>query len=795
MKPDAPPPASMTSRASFVPAAAFLAALLACGPPPEPGPAAARPGSTGIPTSPTSSVAHSLVRQFPAAVTRREMAAIDLGTAAARRHLIRGWSADEKDRRGTFVWGLGNSSELEFFAAGTAAVTLVLRGRTFSFEGAPSQLVSVAVNDRPIAEVEVGGRLELPSGAVQPGTNRLQLGYRYHRSPSQVLPGSADDRPPAVQWYGVEFRGLGSEGSPRLGRSGDPPVEDRIEIPLGASVSYYFRVEPGQQLVIGDLDPWGGSCSLAVSLTTADGTTTRVVDSRSAELPARVELATARRTFAHLALSVTRPPSRSSGRFARAVERLFGDRGDSGLSLLLPMVMQPQPTAAPEVRQGPAPGPQTAESSGESSRPNVLIYLIDTLRADHLGLYGYGRPTSPRIDRFARDSVVFTNAQAQSSWTRTSVVSLLTGLLPQVHGVNRREDAVAPPIDTLAEILQRAGYETAGLVTNGNISSTFGLGQGFDSYRHLKESPSARPMHQLSDQLNRRTFNWLDVWSRAGDRPFFLYLHATDPHAPYTPPEPFRQRFAPGVDPAVGWLGNVDEITNGQRTAPEGTREALIDLYDGEIAFNDQQFGRLVDQLKALGIYDQTLIVLLSDHGEEFLDHGGWQHGRTLYGEQLRVPLVVKLPRGEAAGLTTDVLASHIDVLPTVLDVLGLEPPPRVDGRSLLPALAGARRETPFFSYLRLAGRDMRSVTAGGWKLILDAARQRRGEAPELFRIAADLSEAPAPPAVHSLEAEFLRQALRGLDVDLRRRSRFRPQQAEMSDELRDRLKALGYLN
>ncbi len=790
--------------------------LAACGGPP---PAERQP--VAIAEAAPAAVALDLVRRFPAAQRRREVETLDLGTAAARPHLAagapdrgapdrgapdrgapdRGWGADEREADRPFVWGLGEGSELEFYAAGPAAVTLVLHCRALHFDGAPAQRVSVAVNGLDVGTVEVGEspgryRLELPAAALRRGANRLRFAYAWSRRPRDVLPGSRDERPLAVRFEAVELRGLGSAGEPRLSAAGD-----RLEIPAGSEVSYTFDFEPGAEVMIGEIAGRGGDgVRLHLEMETAAGETSHLLAPGSAERPLRLPLATETPALGRLTFCATREGAGEGSWLRRVWRRLSG--GAAELSLLLPMVMRPaedREAAAADPLAAAVPAPAAPAPADRPSRtPDVLIYLIDTLRADHLGLYGYRRPTSPEIDRFAEQAVVFDHALAQSSWTRTAVVSLMTGLLPQVHGVNRRDEALGRSAVTLAEILAGAGYRTAGFITNGNVDQTFGLGQGFDGFFYLNESQEEPAFHQLADRLNRRAFPWLEERARAGAErpPYFLYLHATDPHAPYTPPEPFRQRFAPDVDPEIGLIDNVHDISAGRKPAPAGTAGAFIDLYDGEIAWNDHHFGRLLAKLRELGLYDSTLIVLLSDHGEEFDDHGGWEHGKTLYGEQLRIPLVVKLPRGEAAGRRVGEIADQVDLLPTVLDVLGLEPPPGLDGRSLLPLVRGARRQSPSFAYLRLEGKRLKSVVARGWKLIVDDSRQRRRGARELYRLAVDPREQSDLYPVGPLERGFLEQTLRAFELDLHRgERRFEAERAEIDAELRRRLEALGYID
>ncbi|RMH19551.1 MAG: hypothetical protein D6696_10270, partial [Acidobacteria bacterium] len=587
-----------------------------------------------------------------------------------------------------------------------------------------------------------------------------------------VLPGSADRRPLAVRWYALELRGLGTGATAPSGSRSLPVVE----LPCRTSVVYYLEAADGQELRLEQLlaRPAGGA-TLRVRLE-LEGRPPQVhdVDPATAPIPWVLPLPAAPGAILAVELAAL-----DAGGWWRDLWR----DDDDGLALIAPAVYRQTPPATASSAAAPA----------VETPPNVVLYLIDTVRADHLGTYGYPRPTSPEIDRFAAGGVVFTHAEAQSSWTRTAVLSILTGLNAQSHRVNQRDDALPAAFTTLAEHLQQAGYATLAMVTNGNVSQTFGLDQGFDRFVYLQESRQRLSMHQLSDRLNDELFPLLERLAR-GEKPFFLYLHATDPHAPYTPPEPFRSRFAAGVDPSLGYLERVHAISRGELAAPEGTREAFIDLYDGEIAFNDHHFGRLLDRLRALGLYDDALIVLISDHGEEFLDHGGWEHGKTLNAEQLRVPLIVKLPGGAAAGRRVSTVARQIDVLPTVLELAGIAPPAGLDGRSLLPAIRGdGAGEVPSFSYLGLDRKRIEAVVARGFKAILDDSPQTRAGRAQLYDVVRDAGERHNLYGQRPLVFGFLRQTL--LALPLSRRSALPdPERAAIDDELRRRLEAMGYV-
>lgn len=752
-------------------------------------------------------VRHQLIADLPIALVETEVARIDFGAAESRLHLLHGWGREERDSEKSFAWGLGESSGLRFFSSASVPLELVFECRALGFPGADPQSLQIELNGEDLGRLAIEEefdtfRVEAPARLVRAGENKIRFRYRRANRPRDVLKDSADDRLLAVLWYFLEIRGLRQVDKPEVDER-----QSTIELPLGSQISYFYDLRPGDELMIGEVvgtgGMWGpGAPRLHLCVETDEGAVLvdQTWDSGQVPRPLRVRLGLDRPRLVRLSLAASRP----------APERRwtgFLGRQEEQVSLLLPMVMGEEAPKGADPRGTGAKGsggPEmvAADSAGESARPNLLIYLIDTLRADHLGTYGYDRPTSPRIDRFADDAAVFLEARAQSSWTRTTVVSVLTGLLPQTHGVNQREDALADPVVTLAEILRGEGYRTLGFITNGNVDKVFGLDQGFDHYQYLRESREATAFHQQSDRVNQQVFRWLDTRPKNDGRPFFLYLHTSDPHAPYTPAEPYSSRFAGDADPELGRIDVVHGISAGREPAPPGIENTWIDLYDGEIAFNDFHFGRLIDRLQQEGLYDDTMIVVLADHGEEFFEHGGWEHGKTLYEEQLRIPLLIKLPGLRGRGARVAGPAGQVDILPTVLEALGLEAR-AADGQSLLVRMQGemngvgrdpGNRES--FAYLRLGKRHQESVVARGFKLIRNHARSVSGSGDQLYDLRGDPGELRPADVGARIEGGFLRQTLERLNHDLRLRARgLDPDRAEVDDELRLRLEALGYVD
>jgi arylsulfatase A-like enzyme len=346
-----------------------------------------------------------------------------------------------------------------------------------------------------------------------------------------------------------------------------------------------------------------------------------------------------------------------------------------------------------------------------SGRPNLLVYLVDALRRDALGVYGGPAGVSPHLDRLAAEGVVFEDAVAQAPWTRAAVASLFTGIDPAGHRVLTHEDALSPDATTLAELLGAAGYRTAAFVGNANVSGKVGFRQGFERMRQ-KIGP-----RDFAPALSAELLAWLDE-TAADPRPFFAYVHAIDPHGPYLPPEPFRSRFAPGVPLDLGTRRSLRRLESGEVAAGPETPGQLRALYNGEVAANDEAFGRLRGELARRGLWKDTAVLVLADHGEEFLEHGGLEHGHRLHVESLAIPMLLRVP-GAAAGVRSPSLAQQVDVLPTLLELAGLPPPAGIDGRSLLRDPDAAGPAPASRSFARTDGAALAAVTTSRYRLIV----------------------------------------------------------------------------
>jgi len=330
--------------------------------------------------------------------------------------------------------------------------------------------------------------------------------------------------------------------------------------------------------------------------------------------------------------------------------------------------------------------------SHDRSRPIAagrlaLLISIDTLRHDRLGVYGAPRPTSPNLDRLAKDSIVFETAVSSSPWTLPSHASLLTSTLPHVNGVNKQR-GISSALPLLAETFRDAGWQTAGFTDVALLGPNFGFDRGFDSYEYREGS---EPVLRGARWSHQRVVDWLTA---ADDRPAFVFWHIFDVHGPYGAPAPFGGMFRPAVSRGAEaeHLGKLISAPCHDYLQLErfSSLEDLVASYDEGIAATDHAIGQTLEILRAAGAYDDALIVVTSDHGESLFENGVWVgHGLFLTDDQIRVPLLLKLPGNRGAGRRVARPARLIDVAPTMLEVLGIPIPPSHQGESLLPAGRG----------------------------------------------------------------------------------------------------------
>lgn len=352
---------------------------------------------------------------------------------------------------------------------------------------------------------------------------------------------------------------------------------------------------------------------------------------------------------------------------------------------------------------------------------SVILISIDSLRPDHLGVHSYDRDTSPAIDALAAAGVVFEDAVSTSSWTLPAHASLLTSLPPEVHGAWGDRRALSETVPLLSEVFQHAGWTTFGLVSAPYLESRFGYGRGW----HIYDDQTVRfagnfDSHSgvTSPRLHERALELLDA-ALEGDDPLFLFLHYWDVHFDYEPPPPYDTLFDPDYS---GTLDGRDFANNPAIHPDMDPRdlEHIIALYDGEIRWVDHHLGLLFDALRERGLFENSLIVVTADHGDEFFEHGLTGHRANLFDSTLRIPLVIKFPRGRHAGRRVAGTVSLTDVAPTVLAAMDLDPPASFQGVDLLRRLGpGHERDgEPRFAHLWSRREEHHAIVDGPLKWI-----------------------------------------------------------------------------
>ncbi len=439
-------------------------------------------------------------------------------------------------------------------------------------------------------------------------------------------------------------------------------------------------------------------------------------------------------------------------------------------------------------------------SQGSQGRFNVILIVVDALRADRLGCYGYSRDTSPNIDKLAKEGALFSQAFSHGAGTRIAVASLLTSFYPSVHQVYTLESSLEDRFVTLAEVLQENGFVTVAFAPD-NVPASYNFFQGFDSFYELPHSSDS------AQKSTDKILAWLNQNRDSGKR-FFIYAHYFGLHAPYIVPDPYERLFWQGpVDGKMRDFArrfartkNYDPTRGGM--IPEGAMAGYLESqYDAKVRYTDDSLAELFKGLKALGLWDNTLIILTSDHGEELMDHGNFFHEQSLYDELIRVPLIMRLPKAIAENKTMPQMARHIDVMPTVLEMLNIYPSSPMQGDSLLSLIRGKTVPEPdTFSEAHYSGEHLKAIRTDRWKLIETHDLGSRSYSYELYDLKSDPKEA-GNLALRSLKALNLLQAqLKDYSVSCEKIRNsilgegFEAKPVILDEETKEKLKSLGYV-
>jgi choline-sulfatase len=649
---------------------------------------------------------------------------VDLGTRSRHKHTLgdwkTGWHGDFTRDGVTFSYVSGDQARIFFEAlpgeAGGGTIT-------FRAKGVGSTTGRVLLNGVEIGKIEVPSK-EFGHAAVafktglKAGRNEIILRCNARK------PG-VDGWPAAMAVDYVRIVPGEGDGS-NAASAGDavlvPATDGRpagIALGAGESLTYFVPIPQAARLA-GSLSSSAPAASLQVAIR---------VDGR-AEPVAQTIAAKAAPSAIDMDLSAL------AGQWAELTLAASGGE----------ILLAGAGLAAPAAPRTPA--------SGRPSAKNVIVLLIDTLRADHVSLWNpRTRVRTASLDAIGAESTVFERALAQENWTKPSVATLLTGLFPESHQTKSDTDVLPSSIVTAAEHMKAQGFATAGFVANGYVSDKFGFKQGFDTWtNYVREGKPNRAQFVADDAIA-----WLK--NRPKDKRFFLYVHTIDPHVPYIPPSKYRALYDDQPYNGPVEAANTAKILEGIKTGAvhlnDRDKFRLEALYDGEVSYHDDHLARIRAAMTELGLDDDTLLVVTADHGEEFFDHGSVGHGHSMYEELLHVPLVIRMPGAQAGkGARVAAEVGLVDVLPTACDILGVDTPAEAEGRSLVPLLGGAAFDAwPSASFSDFLG-GQRVARSGRFKLIY------RGMNVTLFDLANDPKEKKDVSADYPIALASLRDLL-----------------------------------
>jgi arylsulfatase A-like enzyme len=704
---------------------------------------------------------------------------LEFGSPAAHPFLGEGWSYAELGRDGgAFRWAVGEHAAFEFETAESGARTAWVECEPYPSPGGESQVIELEVNGKAVAPLTLrGGRSRYPVPlTLEPGRNAVRMRFASHRLPEEE-PGG-DRRKLAVAFHRWEIeadaepRGDGRPGPfsiirSRWGTAG-------LFLPAGASISYFVRLPSGARLVVqaGDREP---------RLLTPPGALLKVQvrpfeedeADDGAEIIKTREAATPRGEVMELKL----PLRRLAGKRAR-----------------ITLVAEKKALFVVPVLQGVSPAPPPTRLPPLAPVRNVLFIVLDGASALRMSAYGYGRPTTPVLERLAGESVVFETALTQAVYTIASVGSILTGEYPERHQSVSFADRLPASAVTLPGLLTLKGFRTAGFAGNAVVSSAFGLDRGYQEFYEVwkQEDYTGR-----GDSVTRRVLPWLE--RNRGGR-FFAYVHFREPHFPYIPPPPYDRRFGGGPlfpDGIRNWetVESINRRAAGGEEIPRATIERIAALYDGNLAYVDAEVGKILRQLDALGLAGETAVIVTADHGEATFEHRYIGHNTQLYEESVRVPLLIRAPGLAPARVAAPV--ELLDLTPTVLELVGAGDHPvlgKMQGQSLLPLARGEARvdaeqalafSRTLWAKPRYAARDAR------FKYIWDS---RNGNE-ELYDLRVDPRESRNRSRERPLTTAFFRQQLFDWLLEQERlRSRTpSPESSEIPEELGRYLGGVGY--
>jgi len=705
--------------------------------------------------------------------------AIDMGTLGARKYTNGGWRSGwhatiRKDGEVGYLEADSKTSRVFFKHSKGGYDRVLVQMKAVK----KSNAVTFYVNDEAIKTLDVDGSwkdyiVEIPEKTTSEGENQVMMRFKYdtkedgrtqavHVSNVLLLPKGAD---PAAAPAGpaaetVTFAGL---AQPALVARTPQTFTYRIDLP---------KNDPKLALTWGAAKA-GATFKITAASDTAERHTlleeTVTAEQAGSWQESIIELERVGGAAAELELTV-------GGEFGEGQMAAFGDPG----------------IWTPEYEDAAKP-----PTTGKPAK-HVLVYLIDTVRFDKFDFYN--RKTSaktPNISAFAKDATIFDSAYDNENWTKPSTATILTGLYPETH--NAKEDDSKLPADAvmISEHFKSNGFKTASFLANGYVSDAFGFKQGWDFYtNYIREKKETN-----ADKVVKDTLEWINKNKDSGR--LFTYVHTIDPHVPYSPPTKYREMYwnkeytGPLKPNSTG--EQLAEIKTRKLTLNDTDKKYLEALYDGETTFNDSAFGELVEGLKAMGLYEDTVIAIIADHGEEFWDHESVGHGHSLYEELIHTPLIVRYPGMVAAGRRVPHVVSMVDLAPTLFELTGIKGNDDLEGTSFVDTLDGTGNAHP-----RIAVSDFlyrkKAIRAGRYKWITI------GRYGDLYDVVSDRHEKDNVLKKHSIARAFIRGQFgvfagatdksvwwKGADL-AKQKKEFKADKASMDSDTQKMLEDLGYV-
>ncbi len=732
---------------------------------------------------------YDLVERLNFATLNNGGLVMDFGTTDAYKYTLGGWRTGWGDSRGEgdirYALALGATSRLYFHADRSEDIVArfrIKRGHAKSF--------SLYLNNEPVQKVDITAdgwtdySASLPEKLVEAGTNYMLLRWNGGSSTAATNGSAAVDR--------IELAPAGQGDAPRppIGQrdviasagtakgDGKPPA---LELPAGATLSYWVQIPRGSSLLGFD------AYLLSPDADTSEPLTLRVEAVADGKEPKEL-------LAEKIAPSESEPFQVLSAELddladevVRLDLRVQGDASaKSKVALVNPAIYVPPPRA------------KAAKPSRRAK--HVFVIMEDTLRADHLHVYGNKRVRTPAFDAFAKESAVFERYSAVEDWTKPSCATMLTGLYPSTHLTQKMSSKLPANVRMISEELTDAGIATAAFIANGYVSGAFGFERGWSHYtNYIREGRNSS-----AETVFGEAYDWIEEHHKGNER-LFAYIHTIDPHVPYSPPKKYLtmyddQPYSGGVEPRkTGQL--LEDIKKKRFHATPRDRERLRALYDGEISYHDHWFGDFLEKLRALGILEETLIMVVSDHGEEFWEHGSVGHGHQIQQELIHVPFVAHWKGTIPFEQRIPENADHSSLVATIFDALDIDAPSYLEGNSVLPLALGQRPSGPHAGFSTHQN-EREAVWSGRYKLL-----QRGPAQPYLYDVARDpncqndlASSAPVRLTyLRALLGQFQgasdKAAWRQRELSGKRRVEAKEEEAEIDDDLQQQLEALGYLD